>query len=224
VKHRVVIAALLIAACRPAAPTLAPCSNAQQCPGEVCLGTLGAALCRPLTCADGRANGFETDVDCGGPHCPACAAQKVCLADGDCASGQCTVNHCDAVSCSDGVQNQRETDVDCGGGSCPRCPAGLRCGLSADCADGACVGGVCAAPSCTDNQRNGLETDVDCGGGCAPCGPGGQCVVNADCGSGACVDGHCGDLCGPPLLACSGAWATASIRRASSSSGDTFKP
>ncbi|MEL6862827.1 MAG: discoidin domain-containing protein, partial [Bacteroidota bacterium] len=54
------------------------------------------------TCSDGIQNGNETDVDCGGPDCPACP------------------------TCSDGVQNGNETGVDCGGPDCPAC-SGATC-------------------------------------------------------------------------------------------------
>ena len=41
------------------------------------------------TCMDHVKNGKETDVDCGGPDCPACGTGKACLVVGDCASGIC---------------------------------------------------------------------------------------------------------------------------------------
>jgi hypothetical protein len=60
------------------------------------------------TCSDGLQNGDETDVDCGGPTCHKCAANRHCEAATDCASGKCdatthkcvglTVSFADAVS------------------------------------------------------------------------------------------------------------------------------
>ena len=41
------------------------------------------------TCTDGSRNGGETDVDCGGPSCPRCAADRLCAAATDCLSGLC---------------------------------------------------------------------------------------------------------------------------------------
>ncbi len=52
------------------------------------------------TCTDGVQNGNETDIDCGGPDCPACP------------------------TCNDGVQNGNETGVDCGGPDCAPCGGG----------------------------------------------------------------------------------------------------
>jgi hypothetical protein len=42
-------------------------------------------------------DGNETDVDCGGGTCPACAIGKHCKVDGDCASGGCIGGACAAV-------------------------------------------------------------------------------------------------------------------------------
>lgn len=41
------------------------------------------------TCTDGIKNGFETDVDCGGPFCPKCANFRGCLTNSDCLSNNC---------------------------------------------------------------------------------------------------------------------------------------
>jgi hypothetical protein len=133
----------------------------------------------PGDCADGRLNGRETDLDCGG-GCGGCGQGLTCLSDSDCGSSVCTLNRCVAPSCSDGVRNADERDVDCGG-SCVACAV---------------------QPSCSDGQRGPSETDVDCGGACPPCGADAQCVRDVDCQSLACADGRCGDGCGAPLRAC----------------------
>lgn len=140
---------------------------------------------RPADCANGRIDGRETDVDCGGADCPACAAERLCLADADCASGSCVLNRCAAASCRDGVQNQGEAAVDCGGPCQP------------------CASDSGAMPTCTDGVKNGAETDVDCGGGACPaCAAGLGCLRSADCAGAACFDGTCGPICGAPLLQC----------------------
>ncbi len=67
-------------------------------------------------CANGVKDGEETDVDCGGPDCDACAEFKSCNVDSDCESGWCRNNiKCIEPSCEDGVKNQDESNVDCGG-------------------------------------------------------------------------------------------------------------
>ncbi|CAF1512732.1 unnamed protein product [Adineta ricciae] len=40
-------------------------------------------------CMNGKISKQETDIDCGGKHCPPCADKKKCRADRDCASGFC---------------------------------------------------------------------------------------------------------------------------------------
>lgn len=155
-----------------------------------------------VACDDGRTNGAETDVDCGG-NCAQCGDGRVCLRDVDCASHVCVASHCAAPSCADGVINGTETDVDCGGGCAP-CVDQQRCSVATDCVSGACGDGLCGAGSCSDLAKNGDETDIDCGGHCAPCATGQACVRTADCQSGACADGTCGGAvsCAAPLLDC----------------------
>jgi hypothetical protein len=46
------------------------------------------------TCTDGVKNGMETDTDCGGPTCPACAVDRPCLESRDCAAGVCDARVC----------------------------------------------------------------------------------------------------------------------------------
>ena len=143
------------------------------------------ASCRvdPATCTDGRVNGRESDLDCGGADCAGCAEGLVCLSDGDCASKVCTLNRCAAPTCADGVLNGAELEVDCGG-ACPACVA---------------------LASCTDRLRNGAETGVDCGGSCPACADGQSCLHNTDCVSAVCADGKCGGVLCAPLLSCGSA-------------------
>ncbi len=180
------------------------CVDGSVCPSGVCLD----GTCQAASCTDGVKNGAETDVDCGGGSCPACATGQSCFLTTDCAtggcsggicqpsctsgaqcpSGVCLEGFCRVPNCADGARNSDETGIDCGGSSpyCVRCPAGQGCASGADCASGVCSGGVCQAPSCTDGIRNGDESDVDCGGSCPGCGLAKSCSVNADCASGVC--------------------------------------
>jgi hypothetical protein len=149
--------------------------------------------CVPTTCLDGVKNGYETALDCGGPSCVPCAANKPCLRDRDCLSDVCDPDTklCAASSCGDGKRNGAEADVDCGGPCALLCAAGARCGQDADCLGGRCSGSICL-PSCVDGVKNGAETGLDCGGGlCAPCGLGAGCQDASDCGSGYCQRGIC---------------------------------
>ncbi len=149
------------------------------------------------SCTDGRRNGDETDVDCGGPECGDCAVGKGCTTGSDCVTGVCSQGVCLAASCADGVRNGNETDTDCGG-SCQDCADGQACAVDGDCTSGVCDGGTCAAPACDDDVRNGGETDLDCGGPCPGCPVGGRCNGGADCASGVCVPG----FCAPPPPTC----------------------
>lgn len=96
------------------------------------------------TCTDGKKNGNESGIDCGGAICDVCP------------------------TCNDSIQNQQETGIDCGGecSPCPTCTDGIKnqneTGI--DC------GGVCkVCPTCNDGIKNQNEEEIDCGGECAAC-------------------------------------------------------
>ncbi len=76
-------------------------------------------------------NGSETDVDCGGLSCPACAVTKACLLDTDCVdSGVCDTGKCrDAVSCAE-VLLHHPTSKD---GMYTIAPAGVAASFGAVC-------------------------------------------------------------------------------------------
>ena len=146
----------------------------------------------PPSCTDGKQNGDETDVDCGGKTCPQCTGKKMCKQGADCISGVCTAGICQEATCTDGVFNGDETDTDCGGKTCPACADNQKCKLAADCKSGVCTAGVCQKASCTDGIANGDETDTDCGGAvCPACAQKKKCTLGTDCVSGVCTAGIC---------------------------------
>jgi hypothetical protein len=77
-------------------PACAPCADGKMClvgsdcQSKVCNPT--TQTCSTPTCFDGVQNGTETDIDCGGGTCPACASGKKCLVNADCVSGTCLSN------------------------------------------------------------------------------------------------------------------------------------
>ena len=139
-------------------------------------------------CANGKKDGQESDIDCGGPTCSPCGAGKGCLSSPDCASLNCRNATCLASTCTDGIRNQGESDTDCGGSNCAPCADGRRCGgPGTDCQSGVCVNSVCQTPTCTDGVKNGKETDIDCGGTVCPrCANGAMCASATDCVSSVC--------------------------------------
>ena len=52
------------------------------------------------TCFDGLTNAVETDTDCGGEKCPACADNKKCSVNSDCISKDCSSGICLSESIS----------------------------------------------------------------------------------------------------------------------------
>jgi hypothetical protein len=164
-----------------------------------CSGHLTCPACSSL-CADGKKDGNETAVDCGGPECKPCGNNLPCALARDCQSSVCkgvtaaAALTCRPATCMDGVKNAAETDVDCGGAMCSACPKGRICKVAADCVDDVCASGICSciALTCDDDPV-----------GCGPFSDG--CGTTLDCGS--CldlcidgkVDGHETDIdCGGP--------------------------
>ncbi len=124
------------------------------------------------TCTDGKKNGLETGIDCGGPNCPPCPTCHDGIKNGQETGIDCGGPDCEpCATCTDGKKNGLETGIDCGGPNCPPCPTchdGIKNGLETgiDCGGPDCE--PCA--TCTDGKKNGLETGIDCGGpNCPPC-------------------------------------------------------
>ena len=149
-------------------------------------GTGGDA---PSPCLDGKKNGTETDVDCGGT-CSRCDDGKVCTLGADCTSTTCTAGVCAQPTCTDKAKDGKETDVDCGG-LCPPCSDGKSCAFASDCTSGVCTAGLCQASTCNDGVNNGNETGVDCGGACPVCPDGQPCTGGSDCASTICEGAVC---------------------------------
>jgi hypothetical protein len=183
------------------------CTDGQHCAvGSDCGSTVcntATTVCAPASCADITQDGTETDVDCGGGICPACAVSLKCNANSDCASNACDALSLTCVSnqCADHRQDGTETGVDCGGGACSACANGMGCSANGDCTSNACdaLSMTCVSNDCVDHHLDSGETDIDCGGGfCPACAVGKQCALNSDCTSVACdfVSGRCvSNLC-----------------------------
>ncbi len=99
------------------APDGSPCTDASGCISNVCK----AGRCAAPSPADGRKNGTETDVDCGGsdPATPRCKAHATCAAPRDCASQLCGTKGRAAGRCLQAPS--------CDGG-----PGTFSCGLAGD--------------------------------------------------------------------------------------------
>src|SRR4030095_6026889 len=107
--------------------------TAKNCDGEGTAGngTAGARTvnssgdCVAPTCNDGIQNGSETDVDCGGGGCPACANGKGCCAGASSLTGYIK------------------------SGIFALAPLGDRGSAGTECASSQCVDGVCCNTSCS---------------------------------------------------------------------------
>jgi hypothetical protein len=68
-------------------------NGAADCDDLACAAAPACMVAMPATCTDGRKNGDESDVDCGGA-CPRCDDAAACAQNGDCASGLCGGGAC----------------------------------------------------------------------------------------------------------------------------------
>jgi len=197
--------------CGVGLPTLCPsgegCKTDADCQSDYC-GAKEVCEAPPADVhSDGRRNGGETGVDCGGTaKGTPCPAGEGCKTSDDCL-GLCKSGVCDAPSATDGKLNNGETDVDCGGPTAPKCATGKACVVNDDCGLLACTAKKCVVPTSTDGIKNGGETDVDCGGPgvsfggvsyTAPrctydqaCATGSDCTTNGCSPGGKCVARSC---------------------------------
>ena len=186
---------VLAAACTfdtsgPVAPdsnNFSPCEDDRDCASLSCQNDRG--FCLPAACDDGRLNGDETALDCGGA-CDPCPDGAPCLVPGDCEGQLCQGGFCQPDHCVDGLPGEDETDLDCGG-SCAPCADGADCLIDADCRSRLCDPDTCVPAGCADDVLNGDELDVDCGGTCGPCPDGSRCLGDEDCEGGLCVQDFC---------------------------------
>jgi hypothetical protein len=172
-------------------PTCDPCADGRACVMDSdCVAmscvqnTCGLP---PPNCMDGQQNADETDADCGGPTCDACADNLMCAVPEDCNSKNCVEGACVPAACDDTILNGSESDVDCGGFDFDPCMEGESCNADSDCDTNSCDGSLCVAATCEDGKLNQDETDVDCGGAsCPKCAAGKACELPVDCESGVC--------------------------------------
>lgn len=140
--------------------------------------------CAPPTCNDEILNGFETDVDCGGPDCSEkCEPSEGCFEDSDCKSKICDENKkCTTPSCDDGVQNGLETHPDCNDGNIctvDSCSNETGCSFSPlNCDDE----NGCTDDSCDPNMEGGCISDYNTN----PCDDDDECTVGDTCSEGSC--------------------------------------
>ncbi len=79
----------------PAAPRCSDalaCKVDADCKSDVCKNTGAGLVCQVPSPTDGKKNGNETDVDCGGAANPACEPGKACLVGTDCDKLGCDYN------------------------------------------------------------------------------------------------------------------------------------
>ncbi len=161
------------------------CVDDTQCAGGYC----NQEVC--AKCDDGMKNGDETDTDCGGMHCGACATSKMCLVSTDCTSTFCVDGYCCGDACDGACQ---ACNIPGAEGTCdlvPRYSEDQTYGMGESClaADGeACNGGgTCAkalGQTCTGPAQCASTKCVDPAGGANKVclkNTGDACTMNEEC-------------------------------------------
>lgn len=155
--------------------------------GLDCACRQGYTVCVEASCENGLQEAGETDVDCGGSDCQACADYQRCAENVDCASGYCAFapnrntlyQYCFPAHCNNHVKDEDESGQDCGGPSCVPCDKGYECQTEDDCDyklscdEHLCVqhcteqtAFVCGAYACSGGRCVECETPDDCLGTC----------------------------------------------------------
>ncbi|MBN9163565.1 MAG: hypothetical protein BGO98_17890 [Myxococcales bacterium 68-20] len=220
-----VLAGVLAGACEPdenAAPRVLPQRTTVTTDGGP--SERGTADAGPAgaSCSNGVRDGDETDIDCGGATCPACALGRACVAGRDCVSLACADAKCtNDAGCSDGSREgftpapMFPNIAACAGGwsvpglgttTTPACgrvsgndsanPTGKDCSVADLCQVG---WHVCETPAAVATKSGGE--------GCVAAGLNGQnaffAIRQAGSGAAACGPGTndlfgCGDVGAPP--------------------------
>jgi len=155
-------------------------------------GGCGDASNMPNECAcnDGKKNGNETDVDCGGSVCSKCPQGSECNTGTDCLS---------ALSCADGVCCESDCTAACRSCALPSSKGKCADVLFAPDADTCSDPKVCGASGSGCRGRVGATCGMpkDClSGNCTSqgCGTGGSgksCIDDSDCANGQCQNNTC---------------------------------
>ncbi len=179
---------------------------------EVCSSS---NTCVTVGCDNELKDGTESDVDCGGDSCPACADGKICGDFEDCQSLFCKSGICAKCASAADCHSDDYCDI----GATEHCLDELvnsaSCNQSYQCSSGICVDSVCCEASCGGGCEScnlsgsqgsckqvaeGQDPDLECGADV--CNGAGKCrckdaqknggETDADCGGAvceACADG-----------------------------------
>jgi len=153
----------------------ARCMTGLDCQSGLCVSAVCTAP--EAACTDGMKSGQDTDVDCGGPVCPACGTGKHCKTGTDCQSLVCVGGVCQAATDKDSVRNDSETDVDCGGAlqndgtpnpvsdGAPPCRPGKLCVIASDCIEAVCGPNAVVLDAGTTGMNDAAVTVGDASAG-----------------------------------------------------------
>lgn len=181
--------------CKPCSDG-ANCQVASDCVDKNCI----QQTCVAATCSDKIQNGDEIATDCGG-SCPGCGEGTTCVANDECASGDCHEGKCGALcqgstaECDGDYRTQCETNLKTDPDHCGAC--NTPCQL--DHALPSCSGGVCKIASCTPpygdcdgNPTNGCETNLNSTAEhCGTC----EVECSSTNGDASCSGGKCSITC-----------------------------
>jgi hypothetical protein len=102
----------------------------------------------PGDCTDGRTNGNETDVDCGGTDCEGCLPGQACVQQSDCAPVANATVDCASTVCEaacEGAWLDCDTDLETNGCETDSDTDPAHCGGCNQTCDGVCSAGECCS-------------------------------------------------------------------------------
>lgn len=187
-------------------------------PGCMNMDYCSAGACASCTDTKMTPDGDETDVNCGGSHCPKCVDGKACKGMDDCSSGQCVAGVCCDSACSNTTSGTKCESCTLPGqvGTCTKMPSGVdgspSCGMGSACngagvcqatmgkgtigavcnGDGNCANTHCKLGACRLRANEYCNTNVECDTDfCSPQHKCAMCANDIECAPAQCVGGNC---------------------------------
>jgi len=171
------------------------CSHAGDCVSGKCGTPEQPLVCSPAAnCSDGKQNGSETDVDCGGSCAEGCAKDQLCGGDADCQTGWCSAGKVCVRGCPDAADPN-----DCDGDGLAN--------KDEDADNDGQVGDGETDPFEADSDQDGIDDGAEKAAGTNPVAADLK-LLGGGCGSGPQNTGHL-----PLVLLVLGAMALLALRR-----------
>lgn len=151
--------------------------------------------CATPECLNGVLDDGETDVDCGGPTCPKCPVDDLCMVGSDCITNYCDGGICDECNPGDCEANSWCDPTGALDTCVPDLMQGQPCVADAQCPGNLCVDGFCCNSECeADCESCSSAESTGADGVCSPVAAGED--PTGDCDGNGCFSEVCSGTAG----------------------------